>query len=208
MKYLKIVSLLFITSLTYSMTVSENLLDEDLDTFERMPTRDYEIDLAYLGSKSPLRFSRLNGFQLQYTFISEPFSWLLHFSSQSIIISEATALTGSFDADDEFLSVTEVGVGLRKTSFLINDFISSKNITDELSAIGVYGLASTDVLEDTLAGFGLVASYGLKWQFSTNWSLKAKLSYHVHSLEYATDTTDVEATASWINTNLGIALSF
>lgn len=172
---------------------------------------NWSIDLSYGLSPNLMKAGDLSAFRGQVTFYSpdSQMSWIGYAAQTSIVISQATDLTGNYDADTETMTLMELGIGLARRSVLIKDFYNSPNIYDEINFAGTYVSADSDILENKMAGYGMVAGYGLFWRNSksTHWGLR--MDYHLSSLEDSTDEqNEIEATASWVSLGLTFGLIF
>jgi len=172
---------------------------------------NWSIDLTYGFSPNLMKAGDISSFRGQITFYNDEseMSWIGYAAQTNVVISQATDLTGSYDADIETLTVTELGIGLARRSALIKDFLSSPNVYDEINFSANYSMADSDVLTNSMSGYGLVAGYGLFWRNSksTHWGLRA--DYHLHSLEDETDPANpIETTASWVSLGATFGLIF
>ena len=213
-----IVMLALLSSRTHALSSDEeleliNLNTEEASVHNYTVTNDkaigrHSIEFSYSLPTSPLRVSRLSGLNIRYSTHAQSYGLTFIGSTSNISISEATSLTGNFDADEETLSTIELGFGFNRTSILPREILSSKSFTDELSAAIVYGQVSSDVLINDLAGFGLVTSYALKRKLNDSWSFIGRIDHHLHSLEDTTSNPEIEVTASWMSLTLGLGISF
>lgn len=211
---------LFIIIFLSLPTLAEIVSPEQVITMRNKETGikeyDYNIkndsvafDLSYVTNINPMKSSELSGFRGQVTYFSDEYNWIGYAALSSVLISQASDFSGDFDRDSESFDFQEIGIGLGKRTGLIKNFFKSQNVYDEYTAVATYSMADSNVLENSLSGYGLVATYGIFWRTSktTHWGVKA--DYHLHSLEDDSDPDNiVELSASWISIALGLGLHF
>ena len=167
------------------------------------------LDLAYTFNPNPLRSGELSGFRSQLTSFSDSYSWTGYFAKSTGYIDNMMSFRGDFDAAETLITITEMGLGLSRRSNIINDFWANKDVYDELSVIALYSQASSADLTNKFAGYGLLTSYSVLYRPSPSYHLGARLGYHIHTLEDASDALNVvKATANWVSLDASIGFYF
>lgn len=204
--------LLCFLSRSYAQDISNNIEMRDEET----GIRQYEYDIkedSYLVEASYatdfFKITNIQAFRGQITWFQNPYSWVAYAAKSSAIISKVSKLTGSFDRGNEYIDVIELGPGISRRSKLINEFVNNPNIYDETMFALTYAQASSSVFEESYAGFGMLASYGLFYRTSKSFHWSLKLDYHLNSLD-GTDSLDnkIHTTLSWISSAVGLGFYF
>lgn len=116
----------------------------------------------------------------------------------------------NIDFENTTYSITEIGVGLKLRSTLIQDFIQSKDYFDIISSHITY--MSTTIEEESFSGPGLRASYGIFKRFGPSTQAGIKADYHLGVLSRSANesNTSVKTTlvTSWISTGLELSYYF
>lgn len=199
-------------SISYAQDISSNIELRDEETGIRqydydINEDDYLIEASY--ATDFLKITNIQSFRGQITWFQNPYSWVAYAAKSSALISKVSKLSGSFDSGNEYLDIIEIGPGISRRSKLINEFIKSSNIYDETMFALTYSTASSAVFDESYAGYGMLASYGVFYRTSKSFHWSLKLDYHLNTLD-GTDSADnkIHTTLSWISSAIGLGFYF
>lgn len=225
-----VIVLLFLLVITFSMAKGQEINEEVLDnelvlksindqtglTFEHSTSDDnWVLSGAYNINGDLFNAVELSGFEASLAKKMDRYYLDFYAGQLTTKIEEIASINESafsdqnIDLENDTISITQFGVGLKLRSTLIQDFINSPSYFDTISSHLVY--VSTSIGDASFSGYGLKASYGIYKRMTPSFQMGLKADYHLNvfkrELEEGQTISD-SFVATWVTLGFEASIYF